>query len=150
MRHITKKNKCVTKIIVNNLITNTRTPISDRTIMSLSKMLDTLNFCTHLWNKSLEYHCKSVKRFNIPKSFVKVWQAALILELLSYGIPPILSSASNFRFNRQFYIVVNGFSSAPYSINTGNPSIFLLFQNLFFISVITFYQVLQTVTSNVA
>ena len=69
---------------------------------------------------------------DISKAFDRVWHAALLHKLKSYGISgQIFSLISSFLSNRRLRVVLDGKSSQEYPVNAGVPQGFILGPTLF-------------------
>ena len=98
---------------------------------------DLLTLVTHSWYKSLELHGESqIVSLDISKAFDKVWHAALLNKLPSYGLPVKLCTwIGSFLSGRRISVVVDGHSSDLYSINAGVPQGSVLAPTLFLLHI---------------
>ena len=73
---------------------------------------------------------------DISKTFERVWHAALLHKLRSYGISgPIFGFISSFLSNRWLWVVLDGKSSQEYQVNAGVPKGYILGPKLFLLYV---------------
>ena len=99
---------------------------------------DLLSYLTHIWSSSLRDFGESfVVALDISKAFDRVWHKALLAKLPSFGFTPSLTKLiASFLSDRSISVVVDGATSASFSVSSGvpqgsvlSPTLFLLFIN---------------------
>ena len=99
---------------------------------------DLLSYLTHIWSSSLRDFGESfVVALDISKAFDRVWHKALLAKLPSFGFTPSLTKLiASFLSDHSISVVVDGTTSASFSVSSGvpqgsvlSPTLFLLFIN---------------------
>lgn len=98
---------------------------------------DLLSYVTQIWNSALQsYGETSIVALDIAKAFDRVWHAALLNKLPSYGFPTKLCQwISDFLSGRTIQVVVDGHASGLHKINAGVPQGSALAPTLFLIHI---------------